>query len=470
MEAKPCRNYQGTINPEIKTAWDKYVAYKQDFAMNQDILQFGWGGSAIWYNKIAEVNGAFQTAVLNVPLMAKYPTIMEKTLALNEKNNADSQNEDMFIPNLSQGDGGASGRALLGEADNLRATALGRAYGVWVKDGPDSTTNDKELAGNVFRNAMVFVLGIDGIFEIRGKNAHVHPLAQLSMIGKGMVEHTIRNMALSNATAFMGGLAASTGYRTGAALAKTITSLFSTTAFLGLTAGITLYYVLPFLPFIYFFFAVGTWVKSVFEAMVGVPLWALAHLRLDGEGLSGDSASSGYFLIFEIGLRPILIVFGLIAAILIFTAQVRILNYIWELVTANAAGFSQNASFTIGAPGSDQRYSFKRDVLEQFGHTVIYVVIVYMLANSSFKLIDLIPNEALRWLGAGAKAYGEPNAAAQLNSYISTAGLVQGQQIAGAVQGFSEDAGQFAGNALGGTASNLGGALGRVGQGIRGGG
>ena len=61
-----------------------------------------------------------------------------------------------------------------------------------------------------------------------------------------------------------------------------------------------LFYIIPFMPFIYFFFAVGTWVKAIFEAMVGVPLWALAHIRIDGQGLPGDAAMNGYYLLLEI--------------------------------------------------------------------------------------------------------------------------------------------------------------------------
>jgi conjugal transfer/type IV secretion protein DotA/TraY len=453
-------HYREIVDPKILEAWQKYVAYKQDFTITQDILKFGWGGSAIWYNKIAEVNGTFLSAALNVPLMVKYPIIMEKVQELKQKYDASPDNNNLFIPNFSQDNGRAAAVDLLGDAGSQRATVLGTAYGVWAQDGSDQTTGEKQVVGNIFRDAMSMVLGVEGIFKIRGENAHVHPLAQLSMIGKGMVEHTIRNMAISNTTAFMGGMMASMGNASGGGLIKSVGNIFSSTAFLGMTAGVTLYYVLPFLPFIYFFFAVGAWVKSVFEAMVGIPLWALAHLRLDGEGLAGDSASSGYFLIFEIGLRPILIVFGLIAALLIFTAQVRILNYVWDLVTANAAGFSDNAAFTVGAAGVDKSPSFKRDVVEQFGHTVIYTIIVYMLANSSFKLIDLIPNEALRWLGSGATSYAskEQNSAAQVSSYVSSAGLVQGQTLAGSLQGFSEGAGRFGGAAI----EEVGGGAGKV--------
>ena len=40
--------------------------------------------------------------------------------------------------------------------------------------------------------------------------------------------------------------------------------------------------------------------RGMTELLVGAPLWALAHLRIDGNGLPGETASNGYFLIFEI--------------------------------------------------------------------------------------------------------------------------------------------------------------------------
>lgn len=137
--------------------------------------------------------------------------------------------------------------------------------------------------------------------------------------------------------------------------------------------------------------------------MVGVPLWALAHLRLDGEGLPGDSASNGYFLLLEIGIRPILTVFGLVAALLIFTAQVRVLHFIWDLVVENSAGYSDtniiplDASYHDDMVSTTPRDAYKRGIVDQFFFTIIYTIIVYMLATASFKLIDSIPDNILRW-------------------------------------------------------------------------
>ena len=106
-------------------------------------------------------------------------------------------------------------------------------------------------------------------------------------------------------------------------------SLLLTVASITISMGFLLFYVIPFMPFLYFFFAVGGWIKTIFEAMVGAPLWALAHLRIDGDGLPGDAAMKGIYMIFEIFLRPILIIFGLLAAFIIFSAMVKVLNEIF---------------------------------------------------------------------------------------------------------------------------------------------
>ena len=37
----------------------------------------------------------------------------------------------------------------------------------------------------------------------------------------------------------------------------------------------------------------------------------------------------------------------------------------------------------------------------------IYVIIVYMMAQASFKLIYLIPNNMLRWMGSSVDGFGE---------------------------------------------------------------
>ena len=174
------------------------------------------------------------------------------------------------------------------------AATLSTVYDWWGGDTLNLTVEHLKSSANPLFDVMNFFMGTSGIINMRGANRHMHPLAQLVAVGKGLVDGAVQNIALSTGAAFMGGILGAFNESAGKG-AEALSKMIISMAFLGLMAGFTLFYVLPFLPFVYFFFAVGTWVKTIFEAMVGTPLWALAHLRIDGEGLPGDAASNGYF-------------------------------------------------------------------------------------------------------------------------------------------------------------------------------
>jgi conjugal transfer/type IV secretion protein DotA/TraY len=276
------------------------------------------------------------------------------------------------------------------------------------------------------------------------KNPNVHPLAQLTAVGRSLVESSVRNIGFAS----VGGASAaflSTFDSFPGPLAAGAASMAMTIAITTISIGFVLYYIVPFLPFIYFFFAVGGWLKAIFEAMVGAPLWALAHIRIDGNGLPGAAAVNGYFLIFEIFLRPILIVFGLLASISIFAALVSILNQVWELVSANVSGFDVVSETTKTGPSMG---NFFRSALDEFFFTVIYAIIVYMMALASFKMIDLIPANILRWMGQSVATENDAKENAA-ESLVGTAG-VGGNQVFGAVGGTLKGAVEKMGQPRGG--------------------
>lgn len=457
--------YQAGVDASLIFAWQTYIP-NSGLEIEAAILNRGWAGAGMWFNRLADINGRFQAAVDAIPNLRTYPLVMEQVRDLLNQTDSGMVGIKQFSPNRSDG---AALALPGGDEDLARAGAMYKAYKFWNDDGTASGDPEKEIIYNIFMDAINMIFGTDGVFDIRGVNVHTHPLVQLILVGKGMVDSTIRNLGAATATSFMGGLAAAAGNQSGAAIMSAISQFFSSTAFLGLTAGLVLYYVVPFLPFVYFFFAVGVWVKSIFEAMVGIPLWALAHLRLDGDGLPGESASNGYFLIFEIGIRPILTVFGLIAAIVIFGAQVRVLHFIWDIVVENSAGFNDSPEVAGGVFKLDAVYfddaattprdGVKRGIIDQFFFTIIYTIIVYMLATASFKLIDMIPDNILRWGGIGVSSFGDQqeDALQGLQRYVAMGGMVQGQQLAGGVTQAAEGAGRAGGMALG-----LGGNVGRT--------
>lgn len=438
----------------------------------------GWGGAGIWYNHIADMNGTFTSAIYSAPTVSKYPEVMEFVKETRRTENKSDTPCDLFSPNL--GNNKTISYKALG--DDVIEKATNEAYRYFAcstpsqENGEGATapknitaaagaatagantasppcvaedqvalangTTGKGKSGNPIVDVMAVIFGINGLFDIRSASCivgqgqpQVHPLAQLATVGRSLIENAIRSMAMAVGAAFGGGMAGMLSSTLGAS-ADSASAMFVSIATIGLTAGFVLYYVLPFLPFIYFFFAVGSWVKSIFEAMVGVPLWALAHLHIDGEGLPGRAAMPGYYLIFEIFLRPIVTVFGLIGGLAVFTAMAIMLNNIFDLVVLNATGAPPGQS--TGTMGGGAIATFRRGVVDRFFFTIMYTVLLYMMATASFKMIDMVPNNVMRWIGSGVSVFNDNkgDVAANLTSYVAAGGAnVGGQAMQGVTQG-----------------------------------
>ena len=364
--------------------------------MNTNMRQKGWAGAGVWYNRIAEMNGGMISAVLGIPLPSRYPLVMEKIHAEKRQNQQEVNFLTRFEP-VANTDSATEGQD---KVEKEMAVALWQAFKFWQDGGVTSSHNAP--VGNAVVDILNALFGTEGLFDMR-RNSNAHPLAQLTGVGRSLIEGSIQNLTYATIGGAGGALAATFDRFTGATAAS-FSGFLITFAMIGLTAGFILFYIVPFLPFIYFFFAVGGWVKGIFEAMVGAPLWALAHLRIDGNGLPGQAAVAGYFLVFEVFLRPILIVFGLLASISIFGALVSVLHQIFDLVVANTGGFDVTAELTgIGASQIAQM----RGAIDEFFFTIIYTILVYLMGMSSFKLVDLIPNNILRWMGQSVATFGD---------------------------------------------------------------
>jgi conjugal transfer/type IV secretion protein DotA/TraY len=338
------------------------------------------------------MNGAVTTASFNIPNPKLWPAVLEYVAQERRQHDSEISSIDRFNREMADGytvqfDPASHVNIYDAEYD---------AYHVFeTEDGGRVNQEQISQTGNPAIEIINFLFGTEGLFNIR-ENDEVHPLAQLSSVGKSLIESTIRNLGIAGIL----GIASDSSHGNTTGISS---SFMLTCAMIGLTAGFALHYVIPFLPFLYFFFSVGGWIKGIFEAMVGVPLWALAHIRIDGQGLPGDAAANGYYLLFEIFLRPILMLFGLLGSILIFAALVRVLNGIFDLVTHNVGGFDiENAA---NPDWTD--LEFYRNAIDEFFFTVIYTMLVYMLGVSSFKMVYLVPNQILRWMGASVSTFGD---------------------------------------------------------------
>ncbi len=383
------------VRVAVLDARDQMIA-GTNFAVPVELTNRGWAGAAIWYNRIAMWNGALFGSVFNTPAPAHMPAVMEKVEQERRVHDENVDSTKRYEPYMQEGrpvglEPGEFGIAKL----------LNGVYQYWRIDNPGASPDGRNT-GNIFMDLMNALFPVNSLFQIRN-NVDVHPLAQLVGLGKSIMDTAVRNLVLGLGFGALGGMMEILQPGMGAPL-NFFSGMFVMLTTMGLTIGFILYYVLPFLPFIYFFFSVGSWVKAIFEAMVGAPLWALAHLRVDGNGLPGEAAMNGYYMLFEIFLRPVLTLSGLIGGLLIFSALTRVLHDIFPLLISNVAGYD---STLLAAAAPDPAVSFKGSVLDEFFYSILYTVLVYSMGTSCFKLIDQIPDHAIQWLGANIQPFAD---------------------------------------------------------------
>ena len=149
--------------------------------------------------------------------------------------------------------------------------------------------------------------------------------------------------------------------------------------------GVTQSFVLPMLPFFYWILAVAGYFLLVVEAVAAASLWALAHLRLDGEGISGDAGRFGWLMLLGLTLTPALMILGYFAGMTLFRVVAGLFDAgMFYAMSALATASPVVAVFGLIAAG--------------FLIVLAYVVII----ERSFSLISAFPGRVLRWAGSEA--------------------------------------------------------------------
>jgi hypothetical protein len=162
--------------------------------------------------------------------------------------------------------------------------------------------------------------------------------------------------------------------------------------------GVILSYVLPMMPFFLWFGATLGWIVMCIEAILAAPMWAVMHVTASGDEMVG-SGSQGYKLVLSLILRPVLMIFGLVASFVIIQVVGDILTEVFFGV------------FAIGQ--SDGNI-----ILKVIGYLIVaplmYAWTMFVLIQKAFSMIHVIPEELLKWFGGAASG--------QLGDFANTVG------------------------------------------------
>lgn len=180
---------------------------------------------------------------------------------------------------------------------------------------------------------------------------------------------------------------------------------------LGIGATFAVY--VPMVPYMLFAFGAINWIVATIETMIAGPIIAVGLLYPEGQHEIWGKAEPAIMLLLNIFLRPSLMIFGMIAAMLLSYVAISYINQGFLSVVSSLALYM----------------SFTEAVL----FMVLYTSIFTTTLNKCFELIHVVPDRILRWVGGGHEQFGEGGAggAGEKVGRGFEAGAGKAEQLAG---------------------------------------
>ncbi len=359
---------------QIKTATDKYNGAIGDAARNalgsvsrnndatRNAAVDGWGMAGAWYMKYVYVQNAINQEVsryptVTPPSVGAVPSEFRGALAdfvsrYNAVRKYTSYTNELGVEAMMRDEKSANVSKTKGEEDSSKISKyMNEKYGS-VLSAPNrylgqSMVGDKNpvLAAKDFGD-YVFTTATVGTFSLAVVSS-IFPTSSMVML-------TPLIFALSG-------------------------------SLIGFSSILAFY--LPIAPFIIWFGVLIGWLVMVVEAVIAAPMWAIAHVHPDGDGIAGRGGQ-GYSLILGLMLRPALAVVGLVAAMTLIIPVGQLFNRTYWAVFDMSQGNSFQGLFAFAACIS------------------IFSVTYLAIINRMFALIHVIPDQILRWMGGPSSDLG----------------------------------------------------------------
>lgn len=251
-----------------------------------------------------------------------------------------------------------------------------------------------------YSSLITMLQSIIGLSTAQQSNAN--PVILLALMGSGLLDAAFKLWILTGA--ILVGLTAGMSFCPSVTASTSVVAFttwvapFMTIMITGMFAmGALLAYYIPFIPFVVFLFTSLGWFVAVIESMIAAPLVALGLAYPEGQHELFGHAQASIFLIVNVFLRPMLMIFGFIGGIILAYIGVWLLN----------DGFGYVSSAMITNLGSLAAYIFA-----PFALLIIYTTLVLTVVNKAFSLIHILPDKVTRWLGGGGETFGSEFAGA----------------------------------------------------------
>jgi conjugal transfer/type IV secretion protein DotA/TraY len=289
-------------------------------ANQTQLSALGWSSAAAYYLDFARLNGVTLSLVSATPEI-NLPSYQGLGRSLSDDLAPFAQSAQAFLTRLQSYVATTDGLSPPGGNAELFSGAVPGEDGVGLLERLYRKINLSDYALQHITN-----------FMLPSSSMWLDPFGGLMQLGNFLINIALLTLGGAALLASSTGSGALTAWQVltlnwgGAAatvVAHSIVNFLATPVFLGaasmLIPGLTIAFVLPMIPFAIWFAGVMGWIILVCEAVVAVPLWMLAHMTFQGEGLHGRAAE-GYSLLFNVIFRPTLMLLGLFFGYFIFAS------------------------------------------------------------------------------------------------------------------------------------------------------
>lgn len=347
----------------------------------------GWMGAGSWYILMAKVNNEL-SSLNNAQSSTVKPSYSTDTVKIKDLfNSAGGDSTGWFwtvsardvagMPSVAQALDAMKKYQALYESSSIELAALGVSLPTNIlnkvnEEVGESSFWEKIISRETMARGTEAMLSM---FDPSKQTAGGDPMVGIISLG-----HFLINMGSAIISTVV-----VVGWVFGSAAAIAALPIFSVL----LSAGVSLSFILPIMPFLYWVLGISGYFLLITEAVIAVNLWALSHLRMDGEGFSGEAGRQGWLMLLALFMTPTLMVFGFIIGMLIF----RIVS---DLISAGlfyAVSGIATASPIVWLFGT-------------IGYTVLIVTAYGLLLERSFSLVSEFPNRVMRWMGSSVEIGG----------------------------------------------------------------
>lgn len=219
-----------------------------------------------------------------------------------------------------------------------------------------------------------------------------HPLLQIQSSGQGllvagsaiMMSSKIAELLAAGFNASAAGVAANLVSGVPTAILEAVkwaSAKAETVAIALFMLGFLKAILIPLWPIIKWLKQVIVFLVTVCEVMAAIPMWVAFHMIPEGDGFASERTRTGYGILMEAALRPILLVIGLIFSFMIMWPAVYFTSMILELtfLTVNT-----ESSFTL--------------IFTVIGQAIVYAIITLYVVDWSCDVIDGLSGRVMSWI------------------------------------------------------------------------